>query len=463
LRRWPHPATFRAPCLFAACRSLKRRPIILRMPPMENPDRQPRSVWRWIPTLYFSQGIPYVVVMTLSVVMYKNLKVSNTDIALYTSWLYLPWVIKPLWSPLVDLFRTKRFWIVCLQFVVGASLALVALTVPGPGFFRGTLAVFWLMAFSSATHDIAADGFYLLAMPPHQQAAFVGVRSTFYRLAMIAGQGGLVYLAGTLQTVTGDVPRAWSLVFWLVAAFFVLLGLYHLAALPKPSADHAGQREARWGAGYLSVFAEFFRKKGIGTILGFLLLYRFAEAQLLKLVTPFLLDARDLGGLGLTTPQVGILYGTIGVIALTAGGVVGGYVISRFGLRRLVWPMIISMHAPNLVFILLALTQPANLYVIGSALAVEQFGYGFGFTAYMLFMMMVAQGEHKTAHYAICTGFMALGMMLPGMAAGWIQDQLGYVNFFIWVSVAAIPAFAATALIKIDAAFGKKVPPAMGG
>ena len=424
---------------------------------MENTDGKSKSAWRWVPTLYFSEGIPYVVVMTLSVVMYKNLKISNTEIALYTSWLYLPWVIKPLWSPLVDLFRTKRFWIVCLQFAIGSSLALVALTVPAPNFFRLTLAVFWLMAFSSATHDIAADGFYLLALPPHQQAAFVGVRSTFYRLAMIAGQGGLVYLAGTLQTSTGDVTRAWSLVFFLVAAVFVAAGIYHFVFLPKPPGDHAVRHNETFAAGFITVFGAFFRKKRIVTILSFLLLYRFAEAQLLKLVTPFLLDARDVGGLGLTTQQVGIVYGTIGVIALTLGGLLGGYVISRFGLRRLLWPMIITMHVPNLVFVVLSLTQPGNLAVIGGALAVEQFGYGFGFTAYMLYMIMVAEeGEFKTAHYAICTGFMALGMMLPGMAAGWIQDHLGYLKFFLWVCVATIPSFIATALIKVDPAFGKK-------
>ena len=424
------------------------------------PAAQPPNPWRWIPTLYFSQGIPYVVAMTLSVVMYKNLKVSNTEIALYTSWLYLPWVIKPLWSPLVDMFRTKRFWIVGLQFVIGAAFALVALTVPAPGFFRLTLAVFWLMAFSSATHDIAADGFYLLAMPQHQQAAFVGVRSTFYRLAMIAGQGGLVYLAGTLQEKTGEVTRAWTLVFLLLAAVFAVVALYHLFALPRPAADHTVKRGPNAVAGFVAVFAEFFRKKNIGATLAYLLLYRLAEAQALKLVTPFLLDGREVGGLGLTTQQVGIVYGTVGVIALTAGGILGGLVISRCGLKRMLWPMIIIMHTPNLVFVLLALTQPGNLVVVGSALVVEQFAYGFGFTAYLLYMMMVAEGENKTAHYAICTGFMALGMMLPGMAAGWIQDLLGYVKFFAWVCVATIPSFIATALLKVDPAFGKRQPAA---
>ena len=425
---------------------------------MANPARSSSGPWRWIPTLYFCEGLPYVVVMTLSVVMYKNLQVSNTAIALYTSWLYLPWVIKPLWSPLVDLFRTKRSWIVGLQFVLGAALALVALTVPAPLFFRTTLAVFWLVAFGSATHDIAADGFYLLALPPSQQAAFVGVRSTCYRLAMIAGQGGLVYLAGTLQEATGDVPKAWIWVFGLLAVVFVLAGLYHFVVLPRPAVDQPTRREPSLLPGYLAVFGAFFRKKEIGRILAFLLLYRFAEAQLLKLVTPFLLDARPVGGLGLTTQQVGVTYGTIGVLALTFGGLAGGYMIARYGLKRLLWPMILSMYVPNVVFILLALLQPQNLAVIGGALALEQFGYGFGFTAYMVYMMMVATGEHRTAHYAICTGFMALGMMLPGMPAGWIQDRLGYTGFFIWICLATIPSFAATAWIRVEADYGRKIP-----
>ncbi len=423
---------------------------------MEKTTTPASRPWLWIPTLYFGQGIPYVVVMTLSVVMYKNLQVSNTEIALYTSWLYLPWVIKPLWSPVVDLFRTKRWWIVTLQLLLGASFALVALTVPMDHVFRLTLAVFWLMAFSSATHDIAADGFYLLALPAHQQAAFVGVRSTFYRLAMIAGQGGLVYLAGTLQEITGDVRLAWTTVFIVLAALFAVIGLYHLMVLPRPVSDGPVGRGQPLAAGFVAVFGAFFRKPGIKVILAFLLLYRFAEAQLLKLVTPFLLDGREIGGLGLTTQQVGIVYGTVGVVALTVGGIAGGVIISRLGLRRMLWPMIIAMYSPNVVFVFMALAQPTSTLVIGSALALEQFGYGFGFAAYLMYMIMVADGEHKTAHYAICTGFMALGMMVPGMFAGWIQDHVGYLNFFLWVLVASIPSFVATSLVKIDPAFGKK-------
>ncbi len=419
-----------------------------------------RSPWAWIPTLYFAQGIPYVVVMTLSTVLYKNLGVSNTDIALYTSWLYLPWVIKPLWSPLVDLFRTKRFWIVSLQFLIGLAFALVALTLPGPKFFQLSLAVFWLMAFASATHDIAADGFYLLAMPAGQQAAFVGVRSTFYRLASLTAQGGLVYLAGMWTESTGSVTEAWTLVFGLLAVVFLIVGTCHFFSLPKPAADHATASGDNPIRDFFAVFADFLRKPGILTTLAFLLLYRLAESQALKLMSPFLLDKRDVGGLGLTTQQVGIVYGTVGIIALTLGGLVGGWIISRFGLKRMLWPMILAMHAPNVAFLLLAFAQPSSLWIVGSALAVEQFGYGFGFTAYMVYMMLVADGPHKTAHYAICTGFMALGMMLPGMAAGWIQDHIGYVNFFIWVLVCTIPSFIVIARLKIDPAFGKKQPAA---
>lgn len=427
---------------------------------METSATPSSRAWRWVPTLYFSQGIPYVAVMMLSVVLYKNLGVSNTDIALYTSWLYLPWVIKPLWSPVVDLFRTKRFWIWGLQLVVGAALAGVALTVPGQDFFKWTLALFWLLAFSSATHDIAADGFYLLALPSHQQAAFVGVRSTFYRLAMIAGQGGLVWLVGFWQRTTGDTAHAWSLVFGALAALFALTAVYHLLVLPKPAADHAAASAGNVIADYFGTFAAFFRKPGIGLAIAFMLLYRLGEAQLVKLATPFMLDPRAAGGLGLSTEQVGIYYGTIGVIALTMGGLVGGWVVSQFGLRKLLWPMLAAMHLPNAVYVLLAWSQPENPLLVASAVAVEQLGYGFGFTAYLLYLMMIADGEHKTAHYALCTGFMALGMMLPGMAAGWIQEKLGYVNFFWWVLLACLPSLYVAAKLRIDPAFGRKNHPA---
>jgi MFS transporter, PAT family, beta-lactamase induction signal transducer AmpG len=422
------------------------------------------SPWRWIPTLYFGQGLPYVVVMTLAVVMYKNLGVSNTDIALLTSWLYLPWVIKPLWSPLVDLRGSKRRWIVVLQFFIGAALAMVALAVPAPKFLQLTLAMFWLMAFASATHDIAADGFYMLALPQNTQAAFVGVRSTFYRLAMIGGQGGLVYLAGTLEKKLGAPAMAWAWVFAVLALLFFVGAAYHWWALPKPAQDKPNAMSPHFWRDFFVVFAAFFKQRDILRVLAFLLLYRFAEAQLLKLVTPFLLDKTSVGGLGLQTQDVGIAYGTVGITALTLGGLLGGWVISRAGLKKMLWPLMICMHLPNTVFIALAVWQPSSLWLISGAIAVEQFGYGFGFTVFMVYMLMVASGpdgknEHKTAHYAMCTGFMALGMMIPGMWAGWLQTQLGYTQFFIWGCIATLPSFIAAAFVRIDPAFGRKALP----
>ncbi|MDG0864945.1 MFS transporter [Pelomonas aquatica] len=439
------------------------RPKQGRIPPGDRPPypagEGPASPWAWVPSLYFAQGIPYVVVMTLSVVLYKNLGISNTDIALYTSWLYLPWVLKPLWSPLAELFGTQRRWVTVLQFFIGAALAGVALTLPMERAFQLSLAVFWLMAFASASHDIAADGYYMLALPRHSQAAFVGVRSTFYRLANIGGQGGLVYLAGELTERSGSAAAAWTAVFWLLGALFVALAGWHAFVLPRPAADIRGPgRKAARGLAreFLAVFASFFRKPGIVVTLGFLLLYRFPEAQLLKLASPFLLDPADKGGLGLSTKAVGIAYGTVGLTALTLGGLAGGWVIARFGLKRALWPLVLAMHLPNLAFLALALAQPGSLWVVSGALAVEQFGYGLGFTAYLMYMILVAEGPHKTAHYALCTGFMALGMMIPGMWSGWLQDHIGYVPFFGWVLLATLPSFMMTALIRIPEGFGSK-------
>jgi len=429
---------------------------------MDAPPATSTHPWRWVPSLYFCQAVPYVVVVTLSVTMYKRLGISNADLAFYTSWLYLPWVIKPLWAPFVERFRTKRWWIVTLQFFIGAGLAALAFAVPGPDFFRWTLAVFWLLAFSGATHDIASDGFYLLSLPPHQQAAFVGVRSTFFRLANISGQGGLVWLAGQLETSTGNIPLAWALVLALPAALFILFALYHQVRLPRPAGDGPARAANATGAAtdWLVAFATFFRKPGIIAALVFILLYRLGEAQLVRLVSPFLLDARAVGGLGLGTKEVGIIYGMAGLIALTLGGLLGGWVVSRYGLKKMLWPMLVAIHAPNLAYVWLAYAQPSDLWLIGAAVSVEQFGYGFGFTAFVVYMMMIADGPLRTAHYALCTGFMALGMMVPGMFSGDIQTWLGYPGFFIWVCLATLPSIAATAWIssQIDPAFGKKAP-----
>ncbi len=400
-----------------------------------------KTPWAWIPSLYFAEGLPYVAVMTLSVIMYKRLEVSNTEIALYTSWLYFPWVIKPLWSPFVDLIKTKRWWVYTMQLLIGAALAGVAFVLPGDTFFQTTLAFFWLMAFSSATHDIAADGFYMLGLTEEKQAFFIGIRNTFYRVAMITGQGLLVMLAGLLEHRLGNIPLAWSLIFFLMAGLFIGLALWHKYILPKPAADALRKDvtvRTLW-SDFLQTFISFFRKRGIVPALIFMLTYRLGESQLVKLASPFLLDKAEAGGMGLSTGQVGFVYGTVGVVALLLGGVLGGVCIARNGLKRWIIPMALAISLPNLVYLYLAYVLPESFLIVNSCVAIEQFGYGFGFTGYTMYLMQFAEGEYKTSHYAICTGFMALGMMLPGMVSGWIQEQIGYQYFFVWVMVCCLP------------------------
>jgi PAT family beta-lactamase induction signal transducer AmpG len=417
---------------------------------------QAKNPWSWVPSLYFGQAIPYVVVMSLSVIMYKDMGISNSDIAFYTSLLYLPWVIKPLWSPLVDMFGTKRGWTVALQLVLAAALGAVGATLHLPAFFMASLGVMWVMAFSSATHDISADGFYMLGLRQQQQAAYVGVRSTFYRLATLAAQGPLVILAGWLTTRLNDANQAWAIVFFVLAGLFFALFAWHQAVLPRPDLDRKAAAGSDPLREFLATFSSFFRKRDIWLILGFILTFRLGESQLLKLVAPFLKDPIAQGGLGLTTAQYGTAYGTIGIVALTIGGLFGGWLISRLGLKRCLWLMVLAVHLPDLVFVYLSATQPTHFATICGFLAIEQFGYGFGFTAMLMYMIMVSDGPYKTAHYSICTGLMALGMMVPGMWSGALQEMLGYKHFFIWTCLATIPAFAMAALVKIDPEFGKK-------
>jgi MFS transporter, PAT family, beta-lactamase induction signal transducer AmpG len=608
--------------------------------------------WWWVPSLYFAQGVPYVVVMTVAVIMFKRLGVGNTEIALYTSWLYLPYAIKPLWSPLVQRIGTRRSWVIVMQLLVAAGLACAALAIPLDSFLRWSLVALAAVAICSATHDVAADGFYLLALTGHQQAWFVGIRSTAYRMAMIAGQGLLVMLAGALESSTGlpvidiqvqaadrggGAPRfapeefkaartgdsqgiltaqpsfeisfrgrpasnmksakeavrawnvghgfysaaespatkanakrpwvvqleefirrrfgptkehvtagndragdvaivlmrlagpvpvgeqqvvqfgrsagdnnfdvvegdrfelteanwtqpfaavvqvdakldrpsqatfqvrsgnlrlAWSATFLVVAAMFLAFCIYHAVALPRPAADLAATATVAMTetgiAAFLVPFVDFFRKPRILAVLAFLLLYRFPEAQLVKLTTPFLLDPREVGGLALTTSEVGVVYGTVGVAMLTVGGLIGGFVVARGGLGRCLWPMALATHLPNLAFLFLAYAQPESRWAITAAVAIEQFGYGFGFTAYMLYCVYVATGKHQTVHYALCTGCMALGMMIPGMWSGWLEELIGYQHFFVWIMLAMIPSLLAVALVPVDADFGKPAEP----
>ena len=417
-----------------------------------------KNPWAWVPTLYFAEGVPYVAVMTISVIIYKRLGLSNTDITLYTSWLYLPWVIKPLWSPFVDMLRTKRWWILSMQILIAAALAGVAFTIPGPFWLQGSLSFFWLLAFSSATHDIAADGFYMLGLEQHEQAYFVGIRSTFYRIATIFSSGLLVGLAGVLQVLTRSISYAWSLVFYLIAGLFIALWLYHSWALPRPSEDtHRIQKTA---ADIITEFwntlVTFFQKPQVWVGICFMLFYRMPEGLLAKVSALFLVDKMANGGLGLSDVEFGMVQGTVGVIGLTLGGILGGIVASRDGLKRWLWPMVMAITIPDLVYVYLSCALPSSLLIINICIFLEQFGYGFGFSAYMLYLIYYSQGEHKTAHYALCTAFMALSMMIPGLFAGALQEAVGYRAFFVIVVVCCVMTYIVASLLKIDPEFGKK-------
>ena len=417
-----------------------------------------KSPWAWVPTLYFAEGLPYVAVMTISLIMYKRLGLSNADITLYTSWLYLPWVIKPLWSPFIDIIKTKRWWIVAMQLLIGASLGGVAFTIPGPYWLQGSLAFFWLMAFSSATHDIAADGFYMLGLDEHKQAYFVGIRSTFYRIATIVGQGLLVMLAGNLEVLTRNIKYSWSLMFYGMAGLFIAFWLWHHYILPRPKEDKGIEKMngAQIMQEFWATLKTFFLKPQVWAGICFMLFYRMPEGLLAKVSALFLIDATAKGGLGLSPAEYGLVQGTVGVIGLTLGGILGGIVASRDGLKRWLWPMVMAITLPDLVYVYLAYALPQNLLIVNVCIFIEQFGYGFGFSAYMLYLIYYSQGEHKTAHYALCTALMALSMMIPGLFAGALQEAVGYSTFFLIVIAACSMTYIVTSLLKIDPEFGKK-------
>ena len=431
--------------------------------------------WFWIPTLYFAEGIPYFLVNNISVMMFTKMGVPNGQMALFTSLLYLPWTIKPFWSPFVDIIKTKRWWFIAMQILMTAAFVLLTITIPHPSpeliasgqtpisLFTVMLILFIIVAFASATHDIAADGFYMLALTSHEQAAFVGIRSTFYRLSSIFGQGVLLVVAGVLETKTGDIPLAWQLTLLFTSIIFALITLWHIFFTPKPASDRSSLGDDAKSVGAIlrefgRTFVTYFKKPGIWLAMIFMLVFRLPEAFLIKMINPFLVASNEVGGLGLATEQVGIVYGTIGILFLTIGGILGGWFASKVGLKKSMWWMAACMTLPCLTFVYLSMALPTSLVAISIALAVEQFGYGFGFTAYMLFMIYFSEGEFKTAHYAICTAFMALSMMIPGMFAGYIQEALGYVGFF-WMVIACC---AATLIITVfarravDEDYGKK-------
>ncbi|WP_062060734.1 MFS transporter [Aquimarina longa] len=413
-----------------------------------------KNAWAWVPSLYFTEGLPYIIISTVSVIMYKKLGISNAAIGLYTSWLYLPWVVKPLWSPFVDIKSTKRRWFLGMQLIIAIAFLVVGLTIPTTNFFVLSLSFFWIAAFASATNDIASDGFYLISLSEKKQSFFLGVRSTFYRLAMITGQGLIVVLAGFLENQYGNHQTAWSYTMIITATFMIILTLLNLFTTPKIEEKDTASKVEK--IDFLSVFKTFFQKKQIGIALAFILVYRLGESQLVKMASPFLLDHIKDGGLALSTTEVGTIYGTFGVIALTIGGILGGIVISMHGLKKWMLPMILALNLPNVLYVLLAFWQPSSIVFATIVVVIEQFGYGFGFAAFLMFLIYIAEGVSKTSHYAIATGFMALGMMLPGMVSGFIQQIIGYTGFFIWVVIAVIPVLILSRYIQYPENYGKK-------
>lgn len=451
---------------------------------MEKRINNNKSPWWWVPTLYFAEGVPYFVVNNISVMMFTKMGVPNGDMSFFTTLLYFPWFLKGLWSPVVDVLKTKRWWIIMMQMVMTAMMIMLTLTLPHPSaevvasgqtsisIFTLTLVLFIITAFASATHDIAADGFYMLALTPGRQAEFVGIRSVFYRVASVFGQGVLVYVAGVIElhgmsafgVEAGNIPMSWQITIGFAAIIFGIITFYHIFALPhspndKPRVENGSGSTLKNNMREIgNSFKTFFMKPGCLLAIAFMLLYRLPEGFLIKLCQPFLVHPVQEGGLGLSTELVGTVYGVFGVIALLIGGILGGVFSSLVGLKRALWVMAAFMTLPCFTFVYLAMAQPDNVVIITIALCIEQFGYGFGFTAYMLYMMYFSEGEFKTSHYAVCTAFMALSMMLPGFVAGYIQQAIGYVNFFWMVMACCFATLIVTYFVdkKIEPNYGRK-------
>ncbi len=420
---------------------------------MKNKNTSP---WAWIPSLYFAEGIPFITATEVAIILFANLGLSNSYNAALTSLFFLPSIlIKFLFGPLLELSKkTKRYWIILFQWIMTICFALIAFSIPTDFVIQAVVALFLILAFNSALHDIAADGFYLLELDTQNQSYFVGFRNTFYRMANIFAQGILVAFVGFLfegkifPGLEGKVDISWAIGFAILGFIFAICSLYHTLALPKPVLDKPLASNKNVFAEVAQTFKTFFVKKDIWLILFFLLTYRLGEAQLLRLAKPFLMDSFANGGLELKTSSVGLIYGTFGVIALLLGGILGGILIAKHGLKKWILPMVLFLNATNLLYVLLAYWQPGNIWIISSLVVFEQFSYGFGFTAYMLFLIRIADGKFKTAHYAFGTGIMALSMFIPGLFAGIIQEKIGYELFFFWVCICTIPGIIASILVK---------------
>lgn len=415
------------------------------------------KAYSWVPSLYLGESLPFAAVMMISLIMFKEMGLTDAQITLYTGWLGLPWVIKPIWSPIIDNLKTKRWWIVTMQFFMGAALGLVALTIPASFWLQGTLALFMLIAFSSATHDISADGFYILGLEDKEQELYVGVRNTFYRIGMVIGQGGLISLAGFMQqgkfgSGLQSVSSSWMAVFFILAGLMLLLALWHSFILPKvevPLHDRFNFSEQM--NEFAATLRVFISKPYIVSSILFILLFRLPEGLLTKIVPLFLTRNLEEGGLGMNDVDYGFIYGTLGVIGLLLGGIIGGWLVSQYGLKKMLWPLVLCITLPDLVYVYLSYFHETNLWIVGTCLCIEQLGYGLGFAAYTLYLVTFSRGERSTAVFSICTAFQYFGgAMLPGMVSGLISDSLGYFQFFLVVMAFCLVTFAVTACIKVE-------------
>ena len=417
------------------------------MSPTPQPARTHPATW--VPTLYFAEGIPFFAISLIAGILYKRMGMANDVIALYTSWLLLPWSLKPLWSPLLEMFKTKKYFVVLFEFIGGLSLALVAVCLPLPNYFRYTLALFIVVAFCASTHDIAADGLYIASLSRKEQAAYTGWQGGFFNVARFFSQGALVILAGYLER-TYDVRHAWMAIFAAMGILLIAVSVYHWRVLPTGGAERRSESLHQMAATFWDVIVSFFKKPSIYWLMLFIFLYRAGEGQVVRIGPLFLVDARAAGGLGLSTEQFGTIYGTFGTLAFIGGSVMGGYFTSWLGLRRALLPLIVVMNLPNLAYLYLSTSLPSNSALIATALSVEMFGYGFGFVGVILLMMQeIAPGKYQTAHYAFANSLMNLGLMIPGTISGKIQMAVGYKSFFIWVVLASIPALILARFIPI--------------
>jgi len=413
----------------------------------------PLSPWLYIPTLYFAEGIPYMIINVVSLIFYKKLGVDNVQIAFWTSLISFPWILKMFWAPFVDIYSTKRKWLLTTQVIMFFCLIFLALSLQLPNFFFISLAILTISAFISATYDIATDGFYMLALHPEQQAFFVGIRSLFYRFAILFSTGFLVFLAGYLEESTQNIALSWTIVIALAAVIFAFLFIFHLVILPTPESNTNNSESTRVSninnIPFLRIVRSYFSQSKIVIILAFILLYRFGEAMLVKMASLFLLDKAELGGLDLSTKEFGLVYGTFGVISLIAGGILGGLLIAKFGLKKCLLPMALALNLPDIFYVYMAYAKPPIEFIY-PLVSLEQFGYGVGFTAFTVYLMYICKGEYKTSHFAISTGLMALGLMIPGAISGAIQQALGYPLFFVLVCLLTIPGMLTIFFIPLE-------------